>query len=136
DEGVIDAPIFRWPVQKAFNDIPLVVGWSKVRKSYQTVMTNEDGGTAEQCGGGASGMQAEIARWGRSTDIEGHYSYGATPSWERCTGRVDVTATPVRMEGSHPIVYWGDGHNRLFEDRSGYGQTCGTGTPEQPDGDF
>src|SRR5262249_22518865 len=71
DEGATNAPEFRWPVQKAFNDIPLIVGWSRARKSYQSVMTNEDGGTAEQCGGGASGMQAEIARWGRSTDIEG-----------------------------------------------------------------
>ena len=36
----------------------------------------------------------------------------------------------------HPILYWGDGHNRVFEDRGGYGQTCGTGSPEKPDGDF
>jgi hypothetical protein len=136
DEGATNAPEFRWPVQKAFNDIPLIVGWSRARKSYQTVMTNEDGGTAVQCGGGASGMQAEIARWGRSTDIEGHYGYGGTPTWERCTGRVPVTTTPIRMEGAHPILYWGDGHNRVFENRGGYGQTCGTGSPEQPDGDF
>ncbi len=134
-EGAANAPEFRWPVQKAFNDLPMVVGWSKAHKAYQTVMTNEDGGTAMQCGGGASGMQAEIARWGRSTDIEGHYDYGGTPVWERCTGRVPVTTTPIRMEGAHPILYWGDGHNRVFENRGGYGQTCGTGSPEMPDGD-
>ena len=135
--GLVHAPIFRWPVQKAFNDVPLLVGWSKARAQYQTVMTNEDGGTAEQCGGGASGMQAEIARWGRSTDIEQHYGYGgAAPSWERCTGRVPVTTTALRMEGDHPVLYYGDGHNRLFEDRGGYGQTCGTGSPEKPDGDL
>ena len=100
-------------------------------------MTNEDGGTAEQCGGGASGMQAEIARWGRSTDIEGHYSYGgAAPTWERCTGSVPTTTTAIRTEGAHPILYYGDGHNRLFENRAGYGQTCGSGTPEKPDGDL
>ena len=135
--GVTNAPVFRWPAQKAFNDLPMLVGWSKTHASYETVMTNEDGGTAEQCGGGASGMQAEIGRWGRSTDIESHYGYGGgTPSWERCTGRVPVTTTPLRMEGKHPQLYWGDGHNRVFEDRSGYGATCGTGLPEKPDGDF
>jgi len=47
-----------------------------------------------------------------------------------------VTTTAVRLEGKHPLLYWGDGHNRLFEDRSGYGQTCGTGSPEKPDGDL
>jgi hypothetical protein len=135
--GVTNAPVYRWPAQKAFNDVPLLVGWSKARSSYQSVMTNEDGGTAEQCGGGASGMQAEIGRWGRSTDIEGHYGYGgAAPTWERCTGRVPVTTTALRMEAKHPILYWGDGHNRLFENRSGYGATCGTDSPEKPDGDF
>ncbi|HTR51160.1 MAG TPA: hypothetical protein VMJ10_10675, partial [Kofleriaceae bacterium] len=75
-EGVTNAPEFRWPVQKSFDDVPLVVGWSKSHKSYTTVMTNENGGTAEICGGGARGMQAEIARWGRSLDIEDHYKYG------------------------------------------------------------
>jgi hypothetical protein len=135
-EGIANAPIFRWPVQKSFNDVPLVVGWSKSHHAYQTVMTNEDGGTAEQCGGGARGMQAEIARWGRSTDIEGHYSYAATPTWERCTGKVDVKTTPLRTEGAHPILYWGDGHNRLFESRAGYGHACGSRKPEKPDGDL
>jgi hypothetical protein len=135
-EGLANAPIFRWPVQKRFNDLPVVLGWSKARKAYQTVFTNEDGGTVEQCGGGASGIQAEIARWGRAADIEGSYAYGGTPQWERCTGMVAVTATPVRTEAAHPILYYGDGHNRLFESRGGYGQTCGSGAPEKPDGDL
>jgi hypothetical protein len=137
DEGAVNAPVFRWPVQKSFNDVPLLVGWSKSHRSYQTVMTNEDGGTAEQCGGGSSGMQAEIARWGRSMDIESHYSYAGTAAmWERCTGRTAVTTTPLRTEGAHPILYYGDGHNRVFENRGGYGQTCGTDSPEKPDGDL
>ncbi|MDB4953111.1 MAG: hypothetical protein JWO36_680 [Myxococcales bacterium] len=135
-EGLINAPEYRWPIQKSFNDIPIVVGWSKARKAYQSVFSNEDGGTAEQCGGGSSGMQAEIARWGRSVDIEDSYDYGAAPQWERCTGRVPVTTTAIRMEGTHPILYYGDGHNRVFESRAGYGQTCGTGSPEKPDGDL
>ncbi len=135
DEGALNAPIFRWPVQKSFNDVPLLVGWSKTHKAYQTVMTNEDGGTAEICGGGAEGMQAEIARWGRSTDIEAHYHYGDHPSWERCTkGGGEVSQ--LHMEAAHPILYWGNGHNRLFEDRSGYGHACGDGRPEKPDGDL
>lgn len=132
-EGILHAPIYRWPVQKRFDDVPLVTGWSKARKSYQAVMTNENGGTAEICGGGASGMQAEIARWGRSTDIEGHYGYGgASPTWDRCTGRIDIATTPILMEQTHPILYYGDGHNRLFENRGGYGQACGTNSPERP----
>jgi hypothetical protein len=135
--GLVHAPIFRWPLQKAFDDVPLVVGWSRARAAYQTVMTNENGGTAQICGGGASGMQAEIARWGRSTDIEEHYAYGgASPTWARCTGRVAVSATPLRMEADHPLLYRGDGHNRLFESRGGYGQTCGSAAPEKPDGDL
>jgi hypothetical protein len=112
------------------------VGWSKSHSSYQTVMTNENGGTAEICGGGASGMQAEIARWGRSTDIEDHYHYGTQPSWERCTGRAEITDTPLRMEAKHPILYEGSGHNRLFESRGGYGRVCGAKKPEKPDGDL
>jgi len=135
-EGLTNAPIFRWPVQKRFDDLPVILGWSKARKAYQTVFTNEDGGTVEQCGGGASGIQAEIARWGRAADIEGSYTYGGTPQWERCTGMVAVTTTPVRTEASHRILYYGDGHNRLFESRGGYGQTCGSGAPEKPNGDL
>jgi len=49
---------------------------------------------------------------------------------------VPTTTTPLRTEGAHPILYYGDGHNRLFESRAGYGQTCGSGTPEKPDGDL
>lgn len=135
--GMLHAPEFRWPVQKRFNDLPVVVGWSKARESYQTVFTNEDGGTVEQCGGGAEGVRAEIARWGRASDIEGSYSYGgAAPRWERCTGSVPTTTTAVRMEGDHPRLYYGDGHNRLFESRGGYGQTCGSGGPEKANGDL
>ena len=136
-EGLAHAPELRWPVQKRFDDLPMILGWSKAKKAYQTVYTNENGGTAEQCGGGASGIQAEIARWGRGSDIEGNFSYGgAALHWERCTGAVDVTVTPIRMEGTHPILYYGDGHNRVFESRGGYGQTCGSGTPEKPQGDL
>ena len=124
-------------MQKVFDDLPVILGWSKAKKAYQTVYTNENGGTATQCGGGASGIQAEIARWGRGSDIEGNFSYGgAALHWERCTGAVDVTVTPIRMEGQHPILYYGDGHNRVFESRGGYGQTCGTGGPEKANGDL
>ena len=135
-EGVLNAPELRWPVQKVFDDVPLVVGWSRTHHSYTTVMTNEDGGTAEICGGGAKGMQAEIARWGRSTDIEDHYHYGPDAHWERCTGRATPVEVPLRMEGAHPILYSGDGHNRLFESRAGYGRACGRRPPEKPDGDL
>jgi len=136
-KGLLDAPEFRWPIEKRFDDIPVVVGWSKARAAYQTVFTNEDGGTVAQCGGGADGVRAEIARWGRASDIEGSYSYGgASPRWERCTGTVPTTTTAVRLEGAHPILYFGDGHNRLFENRGGYGQTCGSATPEKPNGDL
>lgn len=135
-EGLVNAPILRWPVQKRFDDLPVILGWSRAHKAYQTVFTNENGGTVVQCGGGASGIQAEIARWGRAADIEGSYTYGGTPRWERCTGMVDVTVAPVRTEAAHPILYYGDGHNRVFESRGGYGQTCGSGAPEKADGDL
>ena len=133
-EDVRNAPEFRWPVQKAFDDVPLLVGWSQTKHSYETVMTNEDGGTAESCGGGAAGMQAEIARWGRSTDIEDHYHYGEHRTFERCSGR--TSAVVLAMEAAHPILYWGNGHNRLFEDRSGYGRICGENKPEKSNGDI
>ncbi|HZJ66779.1 MAG TPA: hypothetical protein VFD36_24905 [Kofleriaceae bacterium] len=135
-EGVSNAPIFRWPVQKRFDDLPMVVGWSRALASYETVYSNENGGTVRQCGGGAAGIRAEIARWGRAADIEGNYAYADTPRWLRCTGTTDVAATPLRMEGSHPILYYGDGHNRLFESRGGYGQACGIGVAEKADGDL
>ncbi len=136
DEGVANAPILTWPVTKRFDDLPIVLGWSKSRKHYELVYTNENGGTVALCGGGASGMQAEIARWGRGADIEGIYTYSGTPQWERCTGTLPVTAGAPRMEAAHPILYYGDGHNRLFESRGGYGQTCGTGSDAKADGDL
>jgi hypothetical protein len=137
DEAAAHAPEYRWPVQKSFDDVPLLIGWSRTDRSYQTVMTDENGGTAEQCGGGALGMQSEIARWGRSMDIESHYRYGgAAPVWERCTGRVAVNTVSIRTDGTHPILYYGDGHNRVFENRGGYGEVCGTDTPEKADGDL
>jgi hypothetical protein len=136
-EGLTHAPSFRWPVDKRFNDLPVVLGWSKSKQAYQAVFTNEDGGTVAQCGGGAAGIQAEVARWGRAHDIEGSYTYGgAAPRWGRCTGSVAVSASPLRVEGLHPVFYYGDGHNRLFESRGGYGQTCGTGGAEQSNGDL
>jgi hypothetical protein len=136
-EGLVHAPIYRWPIQKRFDDVPLALGWSAAHKSYQTVFSNENGGTVAQCGGGASGVQAEIARWGRAADIEGSFSYGgASPRWERCTGTVAFTDLQPRLEGAHPLLYYGDGHNRLFEHRGGYGQTCGSGGAEKADGDL
>ena len=136
-EGLVHAPIYRWPIQKRFDDVPLALGWSAARKAYQTVFTNENGGTVVQCGGGASGVQAEIARWGRAADIEGSFSYGGTsPRWGRCTGSVAFTDVQPRLEGAHPILYYGDGHNRLFEHRGGYGQTCGSGGAEKADGNL
>ena len=135
-EAIANAPIYRWPAQKAFDDVPMLVGWSKAEHSFQTVMTNENGGTAEICGGGAAGMQAEISRWGRSLDIEDHYRYGAVPSFERCTGRATAKQVTLHMEGAHPNLYLGNGHNRLFESRAGYGAACGAKLPEAPDGEF
>jgi hypothetical protein len=41
-----------------------------------------------------------------------------------------------RVEGEHPILYYGSGHNRLFESRAGYGQVCGSGGAEKADGDL
>jgi hypothetical protein len=135
-EGLSNAPIFRWPTQKRFDDIPMVVGWSSALASYETVFSNENGGTVAQCGGGPGGIQALIARWGRATDIEGTYAYGTTGSWLRCSGRTRIGAVPLRMEASHPIFYYGDGHNRLFESRAGYGRGCGTRLTEKTDGDL
>jgi hypothetical protein len=136
-EGLANAPIIQWPLEKSFDDLPVLLGWSKARKHYELIYTNENGGTVVQCGGGAGGIAAEIARWGRACDIEGIYTYGgAAAQWERCTGMVAATAGTPRMAAAHPILYYGDGHNRLFETRGGYGATCGTGAPEKADGDL
>jgi hypothetical protein len=136
-EALLHAPIFKWPVEKRFDDLPMLLGWSKAKKHYEAFYTNENGGTVDLCGGGADGMQAEFARWGRGADVEGMFNYGgATPTWERCTGTVGYDTVQLRTEGAHPIVYYGDGHTRLFESRGGYGQTCGTSGDKQADGDL
>jgi hypothetical protein len=134
--GLVNAPIFRWPFGKRFDDLPVLLGWSSARSDYQAVYITEDGGTVEQCGGGSDGIQAEIARWGRASDIEGIYRYGETPRWGRCTGSSAVSDGSPRFEDAHPIFYYGDGHNRLFESRGGYGDTCGGGAAEKSDGDL
>lgn len=134
--GLVNAPIFRWPAAKRFDDLPVLVGWSAERQTYQAVYTTEDGGTVQNCGGGSEGIQAEIARWGRACDIEGMYTYGAAPRWQRCTGATAFSSVSPRLEGDHPIFYYGDGHNRLFESRAGYGTTCGSGPAEKSDGDL
>ncbi len=135
-EGLVNAPAFRWPAAKRFDDLPVLVGWSRARKAYQAVYTTEDGGTVENCGGGAEGIRGEIARWGRACDIEGMYSYGESPRWGRCTGNTPFSSVTPVLEGDHPIFYYGDGHNRLFESRGGYGETCGGGAAERSDGDI
>ncbi len=134
--GLVNAPLFRWPLGKRFDDLPVLLGWSAARQDYQAVYITEDGGTVELCGGGSLGIQAEIARWGRASDIEGVYSYGEAPSWGRCTGTVAVSNVSPRFEDAHPVFYYGDGHNRLFESRGGYGATCGAGPAEKADGDL
>lgn len=131
-EGVANAPIFKWPAAKAFNDLPVVSGWARKAKSYQAVYTNEDGGTVALCGGGVDGMQSEIARWGRGVDIEGAYTYGNGPWFERCGG----AKVAPRMEGTHAVLYYGNGHNNLFESRGGYGQACGTKADVKANGDL
>ncbi|HTR51870.1 MAG TPA: hypothetical protein VMJ10_14240, partial [Kofleriaceae bacterium] len=64
------------------------------------------------------------------------YKYGEQ-KWERCTkGGATLAEVPLRMEGAHPIIYWGNGHNKVFENRGGYGHACGAGKPEKADGDL
>ena len=133
-EGMTHAPIVKWPRQKSFDDLPILLGWSRAQKNYQLAYTNENGGTTALCGGGARGMRSEIARWGRGLDMEGIYGYGGAGHFERCTGSVAPSAGVPRMENAHPVVYYGDGHNRLFESRGGYGQACGTGSDAMADG--
>lgn len=135
-EGVAHAPVLKWPVEKTFDDLPVLVGWSKKGKSYQVAYTNENGGTVAQCGGGAKGIRSEIARWGRALDMEGAFSYGGAGRFGRCTGSTPLGPDEPRMEGEHPVLYYGDGHNRLYESRAGYGSACGGGGPEKADGDL
>lgn len=135
-EGVAHAPIVKWPKEKSFNDLPVLLGWSRAGKSYQLTYTNEDGGTVALCGGGARGMRSEIARWGRGLDMEGVWAYGGAGRFERCTGTVPAAANAPRLIDDHPILYYGDGHNRIFESRGGYGEDCGRGDDKTPNGDF
>ena len=135
-EGLKNAPILLWPAKKSFDDLPILLGWSQATQHYELVYTNENGGTTVSCGSGATGMRAELARWGRGADIENVYNYGATKNWLRCTGTATVSANSPRMDGAHPIFYYGDGHNRLYESRGGYGNGCGSGGPEKADGDL
>lgn len=135
-EAVANAPIVKWPTQKSFDDLPVLLGWSRAGKSYQLAYTNENGGTVALCGGGARGMRSEIARWGRGLDMEGVWAYGGAGHFERCTGVVPRTANAPRMDSQHPILYYGDGHNRVFESRGGYGNDCGTGSDKTPNGDL
>lgn len=135
-EGVAHAPILKWPVKKTFDDLPVLVGWSKKGQGYQVTYTNENGGTVALCGGGAEGIRSEIARWGRALDMEGAFSYGGPGRFGRCTGSTTLAPGMPRMETLHPVLYYGDGHNRLFESRGGYGQACGTSGDNRADGDL
>lgn len=135
-EAVANAPIVKWPTQKSFDDLPVLLGWSRAGKSYQLTYTNENGGTVALCGGGARGMRSEIARWGRGLDMEGVWAYGGAGRFERCTGVVPAAPDAPRMDSKHPILYYGDGHNRVFESRGGYGNDCGTGSDKTPNGDL
>ena len=135
-EGIAHAPVVKWPVQKSFDDLPVLLGWSRTGKSYQLTYTNENGGTTELCGGGARGLRSEIARWSRGLDMEGVWAYGGAGRFERCTGTVPPAPGAPRMESAHPVLYYGDGHNRVFESRGGYGQACGGGRDAKPNGDL
>lgn len=136
-EGLVHAPILRWPAARPFDALPVLMGWSAARKDYQVVFTRETGGTVALCGDGSDGVEAEVARWGRAADLESVFSYaGDTPTWDRCTGPVPFTAAAPRMEEDHPIFYYGDSHNRLFESRAGYGRACGTSADQAADGDL
>jgi hypothetical protein len=133
-EGVQHAPIVKWPNAKAFNDTPILLGWSRKGKAYQLTYTNEDGGTTALCGGGAEGMRSEIARWGRGLDMEGVFGYGGAGHFERCTGTIPLAADMPRMHDDHPVLYLGSSHNTVFESRGGYGQACGTSSDKEADG--
>jgi hypothetical protein len=136
-EALANAPVFLWPLEKRFDDVPLLLGYSRTLKRYEVVYSNENGGTTASCGGGGGGVQALIARWGRAADVEAAYDLsGDKPRWLRCTGNTDTSAHALRYEAKHPLLYYGDGHNRLFESRGGYGQSCGTGSAEKADGNL
>ena len=136
-EGLANAPVFLWPREKRFDDVPLLVGYSRSLRRYEVVYSNENGGTTAGCGGGSKGIQALIARWGRAADVEAAYDLsGAKPRWLRCSGNTDTGAHALRYEAAHPLLYYGDGHNRLFESRGGYGQSCGSGGSERADGNL
>jgi hypothetical protein len=133
-EAIANAPIVKWPTEKSFDDLPVLLGWSRSGKSYQLTYTNENGGTCALCGGGPRGVKSEIARWGRALDMEGVYGYGPSGHFERCDGVIPPAPGKPRMHDAHPVLYYGDGHNRIFESRAGYGETCGTGADKTPNG--
>ncbi len=132
-EAVTHAPIYVWPIPKRFDDVPLVVSYGRGSKEFVSFFTNENGGTTQLCGGGADGLTQEIRLWGRASDIESSYN-GGTGVFERC-GNAGGTGT-LRMEAAHPFLYYGNGHNNLFEDRSGYGNSCGSSGDNKADGDL
>lgn len=131
-EGTRRAPMVKWPVKKRFDDLPVLLGYSQARQQFEMVYTSENGGTVVSCGGGAAGMQAEYARWGRGCDIEALYNAG-TGAWGACD---TANAGTVLFEAEHPVLYFGDNHNRLYSSRGGYGQVCGTGAAEMADGNL
>ena len=133
-EGLRNAPIVNWPAEVRFIDTPIMLGWAASDQSYQLVNTKESGGTVVYCGGGSLGYEAEFSGWGRAEDIDFVYSYGSVPTWFRCTGETRLSEHPLHFQDQHPVVYYGDGHNNLFESRGGYDQTCGTDLAASPFG--
>ena len=137
-EGLENAPIFLWPTQKRFDDVPMVVGWSAAKKSYTTVYTNENGGTTQQCGGGEpTALEALLARYGRASDIETMYLYGATPKWMRCPERrrhLDGGACARRRRTrSSTTATATTTSSRTAAATAG---TCGTAVAEKADGNM
>jgi hypothetical protein len=131
--AITHAPIYVWPQPKRFDDVPLLVSYSKQSREYVSFFTNENGGTTALCGGGADGLAQEIRLWGRACDIESSYNAN-TGVFERCPN-ASGTGT-LRYEGTHPFLYYGNGHNNLFESRAGYGADCGTSSDNKADGNF
>jgi hypothetical protein len=132
-DAVTHAPIYVRPLAKRFDDVPMVIGYSRSSTEYVTVLTNENGGTCALCGGGAKGLAKEILFWGRGADIEGSYN-AKSGAFERCPDAGGQGT--LRYEGTHPFLYHGDGHNRMFENRAGYGAACGDSNDKKPDGDL